>query len=80
MSGPRLGLKERLAMRWLGIKISDDGTRWTAPRDKQALVEEMFTKVYVDAWRNGKDCTVNESAEGWHLKGPKGEITLRWTP
>jgi hypothetical protein len=74
-------LKERLVLRCLGIKISDDGMRWTAPRKRQEVVERAFFRVVDNAWREGKDVEVNRAAGGsLRVTGPKGTITLRWLP
>jgi hypothetical protein len=40
-------LKQRAVLKALGIKISADGTRWTAPRKHQDLVERAFWRVVV---------------------------------
>ncbi len=74
-------LWQRLVLRWLGVKISDDGTRWTAPRKRQEIVERAFWRVVDESWREGKDVDVNRAAGGsLRVTGPKGTITVRWLP
>lgn len=74
-------LEQRVVLRLLGIKISDDGTRWTAPRKHKEIVERAFWRVVDDAWREGKDVDVNRAAGGsLRVTGLKGTITLRWRP
>jgi len=74
-------LKERVVLRVLGIRISEDGERWTAPRKREALVLDCFKRAVTDAWRDGANLTVtNEPDGGITVTGPKRTITLRWLP
>ncbi len=75
-----LTIKQRVVLRLLGVKISEDGMRWTAPRKHQDIIEAAFWRMVDDAWRDGKDLDVNRAAGGsLRVTGPKGTLTLRWT-
>lgn len=76
----RLKLKERAVLRLLGVKISDDGMRWTASRKHEKVVRTAFERGHANAWRNGEVATFTEVADGLSLSGPKGVVTLRWSP
>lgn len=77
---PHLTIPQRLVMRYMGVKISDDGLRWTASRKRRDLVERAFEKVAVDSWRDGRDLRVRHVPGGIDLVGPKDRMSLRWRP
>jgi hypothetical protein len=75
-----LNLRQRFVLRWLGVKISEDGLRWTASQRHQDLVEQAFEKAAAEFWIQGGLSNVVETSDGLFLDGPRGRMTLRWTP
>lgn len=77
----RLTIAQRLAMRVIGVKVSDDGLRWTAKRTHQALVEKSFQRVPTELWREqGQDVQLIRRSDGLDLVGSHKTMTLRWLP
>jgi hypothetical protein len=75
---PKPGLKERLVLRLLCVKVSDDGTRWLASRKRQATVERAFQRVVDRAWIDGTPVELSRDSDGMTIKAPGRTIQLRW--
>lgn len=77
----KLTITQRLAFRVVGLKVSDDGMRWTAKRKHQAFVEKCFQRVPTELWREqGKDVRLIRRSDGLDLVGPNKTMMLRWVP
>ncbi len=72
-------IRERIVLRWLGVKVSDDGLRWTAPRKHHKIIEKSFLRARDDAWRKGIDARLSYLPRGeMSLVLPDRTLTLRW--
>lgn len=77
----RIGLKERVAMRVLGVTISEDGSRWLASRKHAHRVEQVLVNARDEAWRRGVDATLSRLPNGdLELRTPQKTVTLRLRP
>jgi hypothetical protein len=77
----RMNPLQWLVTRYYGIKISEDGMRWTAPYKHAAMVEKAFARVSDQMWReSGLDVKAIHTPEGMEIACPNGRITLRWLP
>lgn len=79
-----MNLRQRIVLRALGVKISEDGSCWTAPRKRQRLVEQAFAEAAEELWRDNPNADeladVRKDADGIMFAGPKQTIILRWVP
>lgn len=72
-----LSIVQRVVLRSLGVKISDDGTRLTIPRKRAWLLDGVVDRVRADAWREGVDMPVERNGDEVVIDGPELRVIVR---
>lgn len=73
-----LSLSQRFVLRLYGVKVSDDGMRWTAPRKRRPFIEGAFTQARDNAWREGTPAVLTHQDWGISVSFACSKIELRW--